>query len=297
MALVTGVYVNGTQLGNLTSYVGVSLSASTADRNLSSYEALLGRQFVAGDVITFKFWSGISNSIQAASTSPTFAPTLTITGAPVTPPAADPVTPDTPKVDEVKPLPVWATEVVKSIPTLSKTLDVSGGHVALTSGTFSGLNSITIGGKAVDYKVETNGDVTIPVQAGTPGKTADIVVKFDGGILTVQDGIKYVAPVDVATVVERPVAIPAGAKTLSSSVADQVRQAVYSNMKNTDLQCYAYAASNSASAKAAAAATASQICAFATKANPALKAAPVTVIVNKAKAKTSAVGIKVYKQN
>lgn len=173
-------------------------------------------------------------------------------------------------------------------------MQTEGGKLDLANGDFSGLQSVTIGGKSVAFtKDATTGKVTIPVPAANPG-SADLTLKFDSGTITIVNGITYVAPTNVATVVERPVAIAAGTKTLSTSVSDQVLQAVFSNMSNTNLQCYAYAASNTAAAKAAAAATAAQVCAMAIKANPALKAAPVTVIVNKAKAKTSAVGIKVY---
>jgi hypothetical protein len=202
---------------------------------------------------------------------------------------------DTPITEDQRPLPVWANNVVKSIPSLTKSLNTSGGHVALTDGDYADLKSVTVGGKAITFKLEANGNVTIPVPAGEAGKTADIVIVFAGGTMTVQDGIKYVAVTDVAKVIERPIAIAAGAKKLTEAVADQIRQAAFSNLSNTTIQCVAYAAKNTSASKAAAKLTAVQACGIAAKANPALKVSEISVIVNKAKAKKQAVGIKVYK--
>jgi hypothetical protein len=199
--------------------------------------------------------------------------------------------------EDQRPLPVWASNIVSSIPTLTKALVSTGGSVALTGGDYADLKSVTIGGKAVAFKIETTGNVNIPVPAGEAGKTADIVIVFAGGTMTVQDGIKYVAQVDVAKVAERPIAIAAGAKKITEAIADQIRQAAFANPKNTHIQCVAYAANSSAKAQAAAKLTAVQACGIAAKANPALKISEVSVIVNKAKARQSAVGIKVYKQN
>ena len=199
--------------------------------------------------------------------------------------------------EDQRPLPVWASNIVSSIPTLTKALVSTGGSVALTGGDYADLKSVTIGGKAVAFKIETTGHVNIPVPAGEAGKTADIVIVFGGGTMTVQDGIKYVAQVDVAKVAERPIAIAAGAKKITEAIADQIRQAAFANPKNTHIQCVAYAANSSAKAQAAAKLTAVQACGIAAKANPALKISEVSVIVNKAKARQSAVGIKVYKQN
>ena len=226
--------------------------------------------------------------------STTSSPAFTIGG--VTPPVVSTDTTDVTDITEDKrPLPVWASNIVKSIPTLTKSLNTSGGSVALTGGDYADLKSVTIGGKAVTFKIETNGNVSIPVPAGQAGKTADIVIVFAGGTMTVQDGIKYVAQTDVATVVERPIAIAAGAKKLTEAVADQIRQAAFANMTNTTVQCVAYASKNTVAAKAAAKLTAIQACGIAAAANPALKVSEVSVIVNKAKAKKQAVGIKVYK--
>jgi hypothetical protein len=91
------------------------------------------------------------------------------------------------------------------------------------------------------------------------------------------------------------VAIKAGAKSISESAADDIRHAALANLKNDTIQCVAYSASTSASAKAAAKLTAVQACGFAVKANPELKVADVEVIVDKVKARTQGVGIKVYK--
>jgi hypothetical protein len=202
---------------------------------------------------------------------------------------------DTPITEDKRPLPVWANNVVKSIPSLTKSLNTTGGHVALTDGDYADLKSVTVGGKAITFKLETNGNVTIPVPAGEAGKTADIVIVFAGGTMTVQDGIKYVAPTDVTKVIERPIAIAAGSTKLTEAVADQIRQAAFSNLNNTTIQCVAYAAKNTSASKAAAKLTAVQACGIAAKANPALKVSEVSVVVNKAKAKNQAVGIKVYK--
>ena len=165
----------------------------------------------------------------------------------------------------------------------------------MTGGDFADLKSVTIGGKAVAHKLEANGHVTIPVPAGEAGKTADIVIVFSGGTMVVQDGIKYVAPIDIAKIGERPIAIAAGAKKITEAVADPIRQAAFANMSNNTISCVAYAANNTAKAKAAAKLIAVQACGIATKANPGLKASEITVVVNKTKAKKEAVGIKVFK--
>jgi hypothetical protein len=296
MALSLGTYVNGALVGIISGYSGISLSASTTDRNLSMVETLLGRQLVAGDVITFKYWSGVSSSSSAANQEATFAPTLTITGdasVDATDPSIDAT--DT-AVAPPALLPVWASNIVASIPTLTKSLVTTGGSVSLTGGSYSDLKSITIGGKAVDFKIESTGNVSIPVPAGEVGKTADIVIVFGGGTMTVVDGIKYVAQVDVAKVAERPIAIAAGTR-ITGAVAEQIRQAALANMKNTQIQCVAYAAANTAKAKATAQLSAVQACGIAAKANPSLKIADVSVVVDKVRARLTSVGIKVYKLN
>jgi hypothetical protein len=138
--------------------------------------------------------------------------------------------------------------------------------------------------------------VNIPVPAGKVG-TADLTLTFDSGTITIQDGIKYVAPVNVAAVPVREISLAAGTTKVSEAVADQIRLAAFANMNNNTIQCVAYASSNSVAAKAAAKLTAVQACGIATKANPSLSVADVMVIVNKAKSRKTGVGIKVYKQN
>ena len=190
--------------------------------------------------------------------------------------------------------PVWQAPLIKQVPNLSKSLSTNGGLISLKDDAFSGLKSVTVGGKPVNVTIGSNGSVTIPVPAGQTG-SADLTLTFDSGTITIINGIKYVAPTDVAKVAERPVAIAAGSKKITEAIADQIRQAAFANMTNTNIQCVAYSANNSAKAKAAAELTAVQACGIAAKANPALKIADVTVIVDKAKARKAAVGIKVYK--
>jgi hypothetical protein len=298
MALSLATYVNGELQGTISGYSGIGLGAFTADRTLTSIETTLGRQLAVGDVITFKYWSGVSSAVSAANLAPTFAPTLTIIGesessTDVTDPSIDAT--DT-AVAPPAPLPVWASNIVASIPTLTKSLVTTGGSVSLTGGDYADLKSVTIGGKAVDFKIETTGNVSIPVPAGEVGKTADIVIVFGGGTMTVVDGIKYVAQVDVAKVAERPIAIAAG-KRITGAIAEQIRQAALANMKNTQIQCVAYAAANTAKAKATAQLSAVQACGIAAKANPSLKIADVSVVVDKVRARLTSVGIKVYKLN
>ena len=208
--------------------------------------------------------------------------------------AASVVTPPSTSNDTVATLPVWQAPLVKQVPNLSKSLTTNGGQISLKDDSFAGLKSVTVGGKPVNVTVGSDGSVTIPVPAGQTG-SADLTLTFDSGTITIINGIKYVAPTDVAKVAERPVAIAAGSKKITEAIADQIRQAAFANMTNTNIQCVAYSANNSAKAKAAAELTAVQACGIAAKANPALKIADVTVIVDKAKARKAAVGIKVYK--
>jgi hypothetical protein len=200
----------------------------------------------------------------------------------------------TPSLPVQTPAPAWQAPLLNVVPNLSKSLTTEGGKISLKDDAFATLKSVTVGGKAVIFTTGANGAVTIPVPAGKSG-SADLTLTFDSGIITIQDGIKYVAPTVVADVVERPIAIAAGAKKLTEAVADQIRQAAFANMTNTTVQCVAYASKNTVAAKAAAKLTAIQACGIAAAANPALKVAEVSVIVNKAKAKKQAVGIKVYK--
>jgi uncharacterized repeat protein (TIGR02543 family) len=284
-------YVNGNLVGSVTfAQIASLVTSNTIAANFASLETSLGRQLIPGDVVTYKYWTGLQAS---PTTQPaTFTLTFTITDGTVT-------STDSTDVTDVaaEPLPVWASNIIQSIPTLTKRLVTTGGSVALTGGDYADLKSVTIGGKSVTYKLEANGHVNIPVPAGEAGKTADIVIVFAGGTMTVQDGIKYVAQTNVAKVAERPISIAAGAKKITEAVADEIRHAAFANMNNNSIACVAYASNNTAKAKAAAKLTAVQACGIATKANPGLKASEISVIVNKAKAKKQAVGIKVFKQN
>lgn len=273
---------------------GTSVRTNPLDLTVTYYARPIG--VFSGDRVAIDLsvkylrWSSMSSSAYTISTR-------TVRLGAVTPPAesVDATDPSIDATDVAAPLPVWASNIVSSIPTLTKSLVTTGGSVALTGGDYADLKSVTIGGKAVTFKVETTGNVTIPVPSGEAGKTADIVIVFSGGTMVVQDGIKYVAPINIAKIGERPIAIAAGAKRITAAVADQIRQAAFANMTNNTISCVAYAANNTAKAKAAAKLIAVQACGIATKANPGLKAAEVTVIVNKAKAKKEAIGIKVFK--
>jgi hypothetical protein len=192
--------------------------------------------------------------------------------------------------------PTWQAPIVNQVPNLSKALTTAGGQISLKDDSFTGLKSVTVGGKPVTITVGANGSVTIPVPAGQTG-SADLTLTFDTGTITIIDGIKYVAPIDVAAVPVRDIAVAAGTTKVTEALVDQVRQAALSNMTNTAVQCVAYATSGSASAMAAAKTVATKVCGLAVKANPTLQVTSVSVVVNKAKARKTAVGIKVYKQN
>jgi uncharacterized repeat protein (TIGR02543 family) len=255
------------------SFVGWGTSSTSTNPEMSMSAVML-----MADTTYYAIWSGGSACREVA------------------PPAA-PVTrrlsPEQAK-NAIKPLPVIVQPLVAALPLLSKPLVDAGGKVDLTAGDFTGLVSASISGKPLDLTVGATGGLTITVPNGKAGTTADLLLNFKSGTVILQDAIKYVAPVVVSAVPERSVSISAGSAKLSDASANQIRQAAFANMANTNIVCVAYAANGSAAAKAAALATAEQACALATKANPNLVAAPVTVIVNKAKAKTSAVGIKVY---
>jgi hypothetical protein len=222
----------------------------------------------------------------------------------VTPPPSTPSTPSTPSVTltpgqarmALKPLPANVLPLVAALPQLNKPMVDLGGKLTLTAGNFSGLVSASISGKPLDIAVGSTGGLTLTVPNGKAGTTADLLLNFTSGTVLLQDAIKYVAPLVIANVPERPVSISAGAKKLSQATLDQVIQAAFANPKNNSVSCIAYAVNKSAAAKAAALATAQKVCALATKSNPGLVAAPVTVVVNRAKARTSAVGIKVYQK-
>ncbi len=195
----------------------------------------------------------------------------------------------------LKPLPAAVQPLVPGFLALNKPMASLGGKVALSAGDFTGLTSAKIGDKAIDFSLGTTGNISFTVPQGQAGKTADLVLTFTTGSIILQDAIKYVAPLDVAKVGVRPIAIAAGAKKITEEVAGQIRQAAFANVKNDTIQCVAYSASNSAAAKAAAQLTAVQACGLAVKANPSLKVVDVEVIVDKLKARTQGVGIKVYK--
>jgi hypothetical protein len=195
----------------------------------------------------------------------------------------------------LKPIPGWAKSIVPALPALNKPLASAGGQLTLNAADLAGLISASVGGKSLDLNLNANGMLTLTLPGGEAGKTADLYLNFTNGLVILQDAIKYVAPIEVAKLPERPVAVVAGKKKFSEAAADQIRQAAFANLSNTSIACTAYAAKNTAAAKAAAKATATAACALAIKANPALKNITVTVIVDAAKAKTSAVGIKVYR--
>lgn len=195
----------------------------------------------------------------------------------------------------LKPVPAAVQPLVPGFLALNKPMASLGGKVALSAGDFTGLTSAKIGDKAIDFALGTTGNISFTVPEGQAGKTADLVLTFNTGSIILQDAIKYVAPLDVAKVGVRPIAIAAGAKKITEEVAGQIRQAAFANVKNDTIQCVAYSASNSVAAKAAAQLTAVQACGLAIKANPSLKVVDVEVIVDKLKARTQGVGIKVYK--
>ena len=206
-----------------------------------------------------------------------------------------PPTPTTPTVvaESAKPLPVWAAPILKQIPTLSKTLNTEGGKVSLTDGDFSSLKSVTVGGQAVTYSTDAKGDVNIPIPAGKAGTTADLVVTFTGGKMTIQDGIKYVAPTDVSAVREAPIAGFAKNSTkINGVLAETIQYAAQLDKKANTVLCTGYAPSKAAVATVTAQATAA--CGYATKVNDQLVNKTVKVVVNAKLAKTAPVGIKVY---
>jgi hypothetical protein len=225
--------------------------------------------------------------------SSTRTATVTI-GAVSAPPAPASVTRDTSdRAESAKPLPVWAAPILKQIPTLSKTLNTDGGKVSLTDGDFSSLKSVTVGGQAVTYSTDAKGDVNIPIPAGKAGTTADLVVTFTGGKMTIQDGIKYVAPTDVSAVREAPIAGFAKNSTkINGVLAETIQYAAQLDKKANTVLCTGYAPSKAAVATVTAQATAA--CGYATKVNDQLVNKTVKVIVNAKLAKTAPVGIKVY---
>ena len=197
----------------------------------------------------------------------------------------------------LKPLPIAVQPLVAAMPILSRPMASNGGKINVSEGNFTGLISATVAGKSLDFILGKTGQISMTVPKGEAGKTADLVLTFGTGSIILQDAIKYVAPVVVADVPVRPVSISAGASKLSEEAADQIRHAALANLKNTDISCVAYAVADTAAAKAAAIATATKACALAKKTNSDLTVAPITVVVDKLKARTQGVGIKVYKAN
>jgi hypothetical protein len=195
----------------------------------------------------------------------------------------------------LKPLPASVQPLVAAFPRLNKPMASNGGKIDLTEGNFTGLISATVAGKSLDFILGKTGQISMTVPKGEAGKTADLHLTFTSGKIIIQDAIKYVAPVVFAEVPVRPVSISAGASKLSEEAADQIRHAALANLKNTDISCVAYAVADTAAAKAAAKATATKACALAKKTNSDLTVAPITVVVDKLKARTQGVGIKVYK--
>jgi hypothetical protein len=196
--------------------------------------------------------------------------------------------------NQIKPLPVIVQPLVAALPSLSKPLVDAGGKVDLKAGDFTGLVSASISGKTIDLTVGSTGSLTITVPNGKAGTTADLLLNFKSGTVILQDAINYVAPVVVAQVPVRPVSIKAGAKKLSATAADDIRHAAFANLKNNSIECVAYAAS--AATADAAKATAQQACDLAVKSNPELVNTSVVVVIDKIKAATQGVGIRVYKQ-
>jgi hypothetical protein len=232
-----------------------------------------------------------SNSLAANTAIFTPVSSLTISASWV---CANSVTDAVTTVTEAaKPLPVWAAPILKQIPTLSKTLNTDGGKVSLTDGDFSTLKTVTVGGKEVAFSTDAKGNVNIPIPAGAAGTTADLVVTFTGGKMVIQDGIKYVAPTDVAKVAEAGVAgFKANSSKVSGALAASILYAAQIDHKANAIACSGYAASKAQVALATARAQAA--CDYATGAYSNLTKSTVAVIVNKAKAKSASVGIKVY---
>ncbi|MEY4061326.1 MAG: hypothetical protein RIQ31_988 [Actinomycetota bacterium] len=196
--------------------------------------------------------------------------------------------------NQIKPLPVIVQPLVAALPSLSKPLVDAGGKVDLKAGDFTGLVSASISGKTIDLTVGSTGSLSITVPNGKAGTTADLLLNFKSGTVILQDAIKYVAPVVVAQIPVRPVSIKAGAKKLSATAADEIRHAAFANLKNNSIECVAYAAS--AATADAAKVTAQQACDLAVKSNPDLVNTSVVVVIDKIKAATQGVGIRVYKQ-
>jgi hypothetical protein len=244
---------------------------------------------LSGSKLLWLEYGSSDTNVSAYANTATISVPLTLTVAPpVTATVVAPI------AESAKPLPVWAAPILKQIPTLSKTLTTEGGKLSLKDGDYSSLKSVTVGGKEVAYSIDAKGDVNIPVPAGKGGTFADLVVTFTGGKMTVQDGIKYVEPTNVATVREAPIAGFKGTSTkITGALAESIQYAAQLDKKANTVLCTGYAASKAAVATATARAEAA--CGYATKVNDQLVNKKVTIVVNAKLAKTASVGIKVYK--
>jgi hypothetical protein len=287
---------NGGTLGSVASLSGLSVALPTLGMSQQSTLPTRSGCFFSG-------WSSTTsaaNMIQQANYTPMTDVTLYAiwAGANCASVSLTPSTPTTSTTTAVipesaKPLPTWAAPILKQVPDLSKTLTTEGGKVGLSDGDYSSLKSVTIGGKAVAFSIDAKGDVSIPVPAGKGGTSADLVVTFAGGSMVIQDGIKYVTPTDLATVPESGLAgFAKKSAKLGSALTAAILYAAQVDHKANAIQCSGYASSKADIALATARATAA--CAVATGAYETLTKSNVVVVVNKAKAKTSPVGIKVY---
>ncbi len=288
-------FINGNLIG--TFYFG-SMSQSLYISSIFPFtytqlQTQAGRPLVDGDVYTSKIWVNPGSTQPSQSSAGDFSFSVTVTNAGLSN-SAPALTAEQAR-NTLKPVPAAVQPLVPAFLALNKPMASLGGKVALSAGDFTGLVSAKIAGKSLDFILGNTGKITMTVPQGEAGKTADLVLTFGTGSIILQDAIKYVAPLDIAKVGVRPISIAAGAKKISDGVADQIRQAAFANLKNDTIQCIAYSANNSSAATAAAKLTAVQACAVAVKANPDLKVADVAVIVDKLKARTQGVGIKVYK--
>jgi len=284
----TGAWLNSPSSWVYQWQVSASCGGTFADITGATAQTFVVTNSESGKCVRAEVWA-VNSTGQSLSPVISMTPQM-IAGATV--PVVAPTTP-TPVAEESKPLPVWAAPILKQVPSLSKTLNTDGGKVALTDGDFSSLKSVTIGGKPVVFSTDAKGDVFIPVPAGKAGTSADLVVTFAGGSMVIQDGIKYVAPTDVASVPESTLAgFTKKSTKVTGALAASILYAAQVDHKATSIVCNGYAASKSDVALATARAQAA--CDYATGAYANLTKATVAVVVNKAKAKSAALGIKVY---
>jgi len=286
--------LNGTVVGTPTRYTGLRVTVSNAPVSWTGLTTgagpLGGRTLQDGDVYVLNYYVGIAQA-PTLSDTPTFSLSVVLNPSGS---AGNSSNGNSVSIAPSEPAPVWQAPLLNAVVGNAKNIGVVGGKLALAGGDFSGLKSVSVAGKNVDFTTDSKGAVSIPVPSGKAG-VADLTMVFTTGTMTILEGIKYVVPTVVASVPERAVSIAAGTKKITEAVADQVRQAAFANMANTSVQCVAYSASNKAAAKAAAKATAKALCALAVKANPSLSITAVNVVVNKTRAAKEAVGIKVYK--